>query len=38
MRLADEFGAKPAYTEKLAELDDQSSDVFGAALAFQAEQ
>ena len=37
MRLADEFGSKAAYTAKLADLDDKSSEVFGAALAFQAD-
>ena len=38
MRLADEFTSRAtAYTEKLADLDDRSSQTFGAALAFQAD-
>ena len=38
MRLAEEFRDRAAaYTEKLAELDDRSSQTFGAAVAFQSD-
>jgi hypothetical protein len=36
MRLADEFGPKQAYTMTLSEIE-KSENLFGAALAFQAD-
>ena len=38
MRLADEFSAKNAYTKAVADIDPQDNEVYGAALAFQADE